>query len=105
ATSRHRQRRLSSHDPTEHRTERGSANGLHALTFACLDNIDNAFWPDFKLRHTLPTEAARPATRSLTPPLWVRGGTCMSAGPIRSTAESIRRDRPARRSPAHAEAP
>ena len=35
--------------------------------------------------------------RSLTPPLWVRGGTCMPAGPSRSTTESIRRDRPAHR--------
>jgi len=52
-------------------------------------------------RSTLPT----PMAHSLTPPLWAREGTCMSARPSRPATESIRRDRPARRSPAHAEAP
>ena len=42
---------------------------------------------------------------SFTPPLWVRGGTCMSAGPSQSTMELVPRDRPARRSPVHGEAP
>jgi hypothetical protein len=54
---------------------------------------------------TARTDTARPVARSLTPLVWVRGGTCMSAGPSQSITESILRDRPARRAPAHAEAP
>jgi hypothetical protein len=49
--------------------------------------------------------SSRRMARFLTPPLWARGGTCMSAWPSRSTKESVRRDKPARRAPAHAEAP
>jgi len=54
---------------------------------------------------TARTDTARPVARSLTPLVWVRGRMCTPAGPSRSTAESIPRDRPARRAPAHAEAP
>jgi len=59
----------------------------------------------YSARLSCTADIAGRMTRSLTPLLWVRGGTCMSAGPRRSTTESIRRDRLARRAPAHAEAP